>query len=206
MSDEVKEPPHDTRLGQSERDEIDAFHWRSRTGTHYEVLGVASDADRRAIRDAYFSLSKRFHPDVFYGREIVEIFRALTTAYDVRSNPKLRQDYDRRHGLPGVAAAVEAKPVAPPQRSPASSEPVSGSPSPRSPTASKPLSSHSPAANAAPAQPQPATPPPSSPPPAFRKPSEVDFTVAPAFVAGPPVGTGAPQPQPTQPTATSCRH
>lgn len=88
-------------LSDDERRTIDAIYERRLTATHYELLGVARDADRRAIRDAYFALSQRFHPDVFFKRSlgeyrarIDELFRVLTRAYDVLGNARQRAGYD----------------------------------------------------------------------------------------------------------------
>ena len=41
-------------------------HERLREGNFFEILGVAADADARALKRAYFGLSKDFHPDRFY--------------------------------------------------------------------------------------------------------------------------------------------
>ncbi len=88
-------------LSEEERQTIDAIYERRLTSTHYEILGVARDADRRTIRDAYFALSQRFHPDVFFKRSlgpyrarIDELFRVLTRAYDVLGNARQRAGYD----------------------------------------------------------------------------------------------------------------
>lgn len=88
-------------LSEDERHTIDAIYERRLTATHYEILGVARDADRRTIRDAYFALSQRFHPDVFFKRSlgpyrarIDELFRVLTRAYDVLGNARQRAGYD----------------------------------------------------------------------------------------------------------------
>lgn len=69
--------------------------------THYEALGVPGDADRAAIKKAYFALSKEFHPDGQLGRRVGElrprvegIFRKLTEAHDTLTKPKLRLAYD----------------------------------------------------------------------------------------------------------------
>ncbi|MFI5308899.1 MAG: J domain-containing protein, partial [Polyangiales bacterium] len=36
----------------------------------YAVLGVERKADKRAIRNAYFELSKLFHPDAHFGKQL----------------------------------------------------------------------------------------------------------------------------------------
>ena len=69
---------------------------------HYEILGVAIDASRSDIRKAYFALSKTFHPDSYFGKELGSfkakmelIFRRATDAYEALGRPKKREAYDR---------------------------------------------------------------------------------------------------------------
>ncbi len=90
-----------TGLTDEESAAIDAIFEQRFTATHYDLLGVSQDADRKAIRDAYFGLSKRFHPDVFFKRDLGahkqkldDVFRALTRAYDILSNARQRAGYD----------------------------------------------------------------------------------------------------------------
>jgi hypothetical protein len=92
-------------LSEEERRTIDAIYERRLTATHYEILGVSRDAERKTIRDAYFALSKRFHPDVFFNRSlgayrvrIDELFRVFTRAYDVLGNARQRAGYDLHIG------------------------------------------------------------------------------------------------------------
>jgi hypothetical protein len=98
--------PERTELTATELADIEGMLMLIEGGTLYQRLKVRDDADRRAIRDAYFRLSKQFHPDAFYGRRLEgyrerleEIFRALTHAYDVLSNKHQRAEYDRSIGL-----------------------------------------------------------------------------------------------------------
>ncbi len=88
-------------LSHEERRTIDAIYERRMTSTHYEILGVPRDAERKVIRDAYFALSKRFHPDVFFNRSlgsyrvrVDELFQVFTRAYDVLGNARHRAGYD----------------------------------------------------------------------------------------------------------------
>jgi curved DNA-binding protein CbpA len=67
----------------------------------YQVLGVARDADRKAIRSAYFELSKLFHPDAYFGKELggfkpklEAVFKRLTESYEVLGKAKKRREYD----------------------------------------------------------------------------------------------------------------
>lgn len=110
MSDDTS--PSAADLPPEERAAIDHYHALRQDATHYELLGIAVDADRKAVRDAYFALSKRFHPDVYFKKSIggyhekVEgIFRALTRAYDALSNPRQRAAYDKLLSDEGVSPA-----------------------------------------------------------------------------------------------------
>lgn len=95
---------------------------------HYQMLGVASDADRKEIKKAYFKLSKIFHPDSFYGKEtgsyaerIEDIFGALTKAHQVISHKKKRAEYDEALAARQRPAAASAQ-----QSAASSSKPSSG--------------------------------------------------------------------------------
>ena len=68
---------------------------------HYSLLGLGSDAEKNDIRNAYFGLSKQFHPDTAFGKKLgpykgrmEAIFNRLTEAYDVLSKAKRRAEYD----------------------------------------------------------------------------------------------------------------
>lgn len=119
---DVKPPQADgIDLTDEERVAIDGAHLLRQDATHYELLGIAIDADRKAVRDAYFALSKRFHPDVYFKREIgpyrerIEgIFRALTRAYDVLGNPKQRAAYDQLLKSEGIVPSAPKHAPAPP--------------------------------------------------------------------------------------------
>lgn len=70
--------------------------------THYDLFGVEPDADRRSFKKAYFALSKRFHPDLFFRKNVGEfgvrmeaIFKTVTKAFQLLQNPKKRAEYDQ---------------------------------------------------------------------------------------------------------------
>ncbi len=92
---------------------IKAFH-RSDKLNHYELLGVAADADRAEIRKAYFALSKTFHPDAYYGKRLGSfkpkmevVFRKVTDAYEAVGRAKKREAYDRYLNQSIVVSAAE---------------------------------------------------------------------------------------------------
>jgi curved DNA-binding protein CbpA len=68
---------------------------------HYEMLGVPRNADRKAIKRAYFELAARFHPDRYFRKRLGSfkirmeaVFAAVTTANDVLGNRDKRAEYD----------------------------------------------------------------------------------------------------------------
>jgi len=79
---------------------LDLYHRLSQLN-YYEVLGVAIGADRKDVRAAYFALSKVFHPDSLFRKELgsfkakmTAVFQALTEAYETLSKKKSREEYD----------------------------------------------------------------------------------------------------------------
>jgi DnaJ-class molecular chaperone len=63
---------------------------------YYEVLGVARDADEKAIKGAYRRLARKYHPDVNPGDEAAEQkFKDVAEAFAVLSDKEQREKYDR---------------------------------------------------------------------------------------------------------------
>lgn len=88
-------------LSQEKRKRIDDMYVIADLLDHYQVLGVARTVDRSGVKTAYFELSKIFHPDTefrknvgTYRRKMEVIFKRLTESYDVLSKKKLRDEYD----------------------------------------------------------------------------------------------------------------
>ena len=70
--------------------------------THFQVLGVPRDATEAQVREAYFRLAKRFHPDVHHDAalsdlrdRLEEVFTRLGEAYEVLCSPRIRASYER---------------------------------------------------------------------------------------------------------------
>ncbi|MDB4324862.1 DnaJ domain-containing protein [bacterium] len=69
---------------------------------HYGVLGLNAGSERKEVRDAYYYLAKRFHPDRLRTSELSEIsdrieeyFSRVTEAYNTLYDPELRAAYDK---------------------------------------------------------------------------------------------------------------
>ncbi len=107
------ESPSGKTLTAERKEIIDDAHALLGEADHYELLGVPRDADKKAIRTAYFELAKLFHTDTLYGveleaygRKMNEVFRELTEAYEVLGKKKKRRAYDAY-----LEAVRETKPL-----------------------------------------------------------------------------------------------
>ena len=62
----------------------------------YEVLGVARDADETTIKKSFRRLARELHPDVnAHDPQAEEKFKEAAEAYEILSDPKRREVYDR---------------------------------------------------------------------------------------------------------------
>ena len=63
---------------------------------YYEVLGVDKSADEAAIKRAYRTLAKKYHPDVNPGdKEAEQKFKEVNEAYAVLSDSEKKAKYDQ---------------------------------------------------------------------------------------------------------------
>jgi curved DNA-binding protein CbpA len=69
---------------------------------YHEILGVGRDADERAVKRAYFQLSKDFHPDRYFGREVGpfgarldRVFKKVALAYELLMDPTTRAEIEQ---------------------------------------------------------------------------------------------------------------
>ena len=63
---------------------------------YYEVLGLNKNADDAAIKKAYRSLAKKYHPDMNPGDKEAEVkFKEVNEAYEVLSTPDKKAKYDQ---------------------------------------------------------------------------------------------------------------
>lgn len=89
-----------------------AMRRKSLSADYFELLGVARDADKKALKRSYFKLSKEFHPDRYYGKQtgpfepwLAEVFEAISGAFKVLGNKRERRRYEAE--LSGQQAAAD---------------------------------------------------------------------------------------------------
>jgi curved DNA-binding protein CbpA len=71
--------------------------------SYYDVLGVKKDADPAAIKGAYRTMAKQWHPDKNHGdATATEKFKIIAEAYGVLSDADKRAEYDRTSTTPPV--------------------------------------------------------------------------------------------------------
>lgn len=71
----------------------------------YELLGVSRQANPAEIKKAYRKLAKEYHPDK--NKTEGEKFKEISFAYEVLSDPKKREIYDRQ-GMKGLQGGGDA--------------------------------------------------------------------------------------------------
>lgn len=83
---------------------------------HYAVLGVEERADEGTVRNAYYALARRFHPDKVHKPHLEDLlpkleamFASITEAYNTLSDPAARSEYDRSRfqAMRGGGAAAD---------------------------------------------------------------------------------------------------
>jgi tetratricopeptide (TPR) repeat protein len=86
---------------------------RLEAGSHFEVLGISAGATADEVRSAFRELSRKFHPDRYFGKNLGDfrtkldrIFKRLVEANQTLSDPERRQAYLASN--PFVRAAVRA--------------------------------------------------------------------------------------------------
>jgi curved DNA-binding protein CbpA len=166
-------------LTPEERSAIDDLSQRVETGDYYTILGVASDCSPGELKDAYYSLSRRFHPDRFYRREVGDlrgqlesVFTGINISFEVLSDTVQRRRFDLekakkeegRQSLSerrGRSSAVRSTKTTPPQTAPPQTAPPQTAPPQTAPPQTAPKETP-----ARPAEAQDLEPPPVEAPPA----------------------------------------
>lgn len=93
------------------RDEVEARLNLAAGADHYAVLGIERTSSRERVRDVYYALARRYHPDRFRSGPLKDLlgrveqyFTMVTEAYNTLWHPDLRAEYDQA----GVPAAPDA--------------------------------------------------------------------------------------------------
>lgn len=106
------------------RREIEQTYRSLDQADYYTLLGVGRDAKKQEVRDSYFHLSKRFHPDTLFGKRLGSfkgkmeaVFKQLTEAYEVLGRKKRRDEYDayltlREHTYSARRSIAKAEAIA----------------------------------------------------------------------------------------------
>jgi len=95
--------------------DLEEFLKRLKTATnHYQVLELPSTATASEIKDTYYAMARRYHPDRFHLKsgtkvhaEISSAFARVTQAYETLMNPNARAGYD--HTLERTRQYAEAE-------------------------------------------------------------------------------------------------
>ena len=80
--------------------------------SHYQILDLDRRAEAKEVKRAYFRVSKDFHPDTYFRKnlgtfktKIESIFKRISVAYEILSEAQKREAYDKT--LPYEATAEE---------------------------------------------------------------------------------------------------
>lgn len=67
---------------------------------YYEILGVTKEAGQDEIKKAFRKLARKYHPDVNQDdKRAEEKFKEINEAYEVLSDPRKKEEYDRAYEL-----------------------------------------------------------------------------------------------------------
>ncbi|WP_437970236.1 DnaJ domain-containing protein [Sorangium sp. So ce260] len=97
------------------------LYYRLEDLSHYALLGVSDQADKKQIKSAYYQLAPEFHPDTYfrkqlgtYKQKIEAIFTRITLAHDTLTSKQRRAEYDayleQTHKNRAMAALIEQTP------------------------------------------------------------------------------------------------
>lgn len=100
-----------------ENEAVEEFLKRLATAiSHYEVLELPTTAKLNEIKDTYYAMARRYHPDRFHLKsgtklhaQISSAFARVTQAYETLANPNARAGYDQTLERARQFAQVEAK-------------------------------------------------------------------------------------------------
>jgi len=89
--------------------ELNDFIELARRGNSYQLLGVSPEAPGKQIRQSFYALAQKFHPDHHMGMgsqelmgRLKELMGAATSAYKTLANEKTRAEYDAHLAASGA--------------------------------------------------------------------------------------------------------
>lgn len=96
--------------------EVARLHEQIGRLSYYDFLAVTPKTDYIGIRDAFYTRAQLYHPDRFVAMEgesvkkaVYAVYKRMTEAYQVLSDPELRAAYDRALGQGEFRLAAEAR-------------------------------------------------------------------------------------------------
>eukprot|EP00090_Calanus_glacialis_P021586 TRINITY_DN33292_c0_g1_i1.p1 TRINITY_DN33292_c0_g1~~TRINITY_DN33292_c0_g1_i1.p1 ORF type:complete len:216 (+),score=59.71 TRINITY_DN33292_c0_g1_i1:265-912(+) len=90
---------------------LSSIHLGQNLKTYYEDLEVHPQSSSKEIKNAFYKLSKEFHPDRNVDNEsALKKFQNISEAYDTLSNPDKRTKYDK--GVLGRSSSVAEREAA----------------------------------------------------------------------------------------------
>lgn len=99
-AEEAKAMGETVALGEAEKRRLIVFRRKVQQGSYFDVLGVDGAVGRRELKRAYYRMSKIFHPDRYYKRELgsfrpwlTEIFETVSRGFAVLSDDRQRHAY-----------------------------------------------------------------------------------------------------------------
>lgn len=77
--------------------------------TYWELLGIGADCDAARLKQSWFAVSRLYHPDRFFGRELGDyqerldfIFQQVKAAYETLQDPVKKEEYLKMHAAPKI--------------------------------------------------------------------------------------------------------
>ncbi len=105
-------------LNEDERGAIEKMAGMVERGTYYQILSLPIDTKPEQVKARFFELSKSFHPDRYFRRNIGRyenmltlIFKKISEAFNVLYDPQKKRHYDRELARPPAAPAPPAPAV-----------------------------------------------------------------------------------------------
>jgi len=108
----------DLEISQEERTKIDRFYSKLDKMNYYEILNVPFDAPLEVIKKQFYLLSREFHPDRYFKKNIgeyksrlEEIYRKIREAYEVLSDNVAKEVYRESTSTNIKNTVEESKPA-----------------------------------------------------------------------------------------------